>query len=88
MLTAILLIMAIIGISITIMHHRASRDLVLTSEPGTLAAAIALAGMSDLAQILDGKDTYDDMRAMLADLHFALDPVSPHALIVENSNLQ
>lgn len=87
MLTVILLIMAIIGTSIAIMHNRASRDLVLTSEPGTLAAAIALAGMSDLAQILDGKDTYDDMRAMLADLHFALDPVSTHSLIVDNFSL-
>lgn len=81
-LTVILLIMALLGTLITILHHRASRNLHLTSEPGTLAAAIALAGMSDLAHILDGKDTLEDMHTILADLHFALDPVSfQHSLI-------
>ena len=67
--------MAIIGTFVTILHHRAARYLVLTTEPGTLAAAIALAGLSDIAHILDSKDTPEEMQAMLADLHFAIDPV-------------
>jgi hypothetical protein len=74
-LFVVLLVMATIGTCATILHHRAAQYLVLTTEPGTLAAAIALAGLSDIAHILDGKDTVEEMRAMLADLHFAIDPV-------------
>jgi len=67
--------MAIIGTCVTVLYHRAARNLVLTAEPGTLAAAVALAGLSVIAHILDGKDTEEEMRAMLAGLHFTIDPV-------------
>jgi len=67
--------MAIIGACVTVLYHRAARNLVLTAEPGTLAAAVALAGLSVIAHILDGKDTEEEMRAMLVDLHFTIDPV-------------
>jgi hypothetical protein len=68
--------MAIIGACVAVLYHRAARNLVLTAEPGTLAAAVAFAGLSVIAHILDGKDTEEEMRAMLADLHFTIDPVS------------
>lgn len=74
-LFAIFLVMAFMGVLITILHNRAARNLELTYEPGTIAAAVALAGLSDIAHILDGKDTLDDMHAMLTDLQFAIDPV-------------
>lgn len=67
--------MAIIGAWVAVLHHRAARNLALTAEPGTLAAAIAVAGLSVIAHILDGKDTTEEMRAILADLHFTIDPV-------------
>lgn len=59
-----------------VLHRRAARNLILTTEPGTLAAAVALAGMSDLSHLLKGHDTEEEMRAMLADLRFGIDPVS------------
>lgn len=74
-LAVILIIMALLGVAIAILHHRATRSLHLTSEPSTLASAVALAGQSDLGRILDGKDTKEEMHAILADLNFALDPV-------------
>lgn len=67
--------MALGGLAVLILHRKASRSLALTTEPGTLAAAVALGGASDMSHLLSGKDTEEEMRAMLADLQFTIDPV-------------
>src|SRR5690348_11311441 len=67
--------MAFGGILILVLHRRSRRGLTLATEPGTLAAAVAVAGNSDLPHLLDGKDTDAAMRAMLSDLNFGLDKV-------------
>lgn len=75
-LFVLLILIALGGLAVVVLHRRAARQLILTSEPGTLAAAIALAGHSDMSQMLKGYDTEEEMRAMLADLRFTIDPVS------------
>ena len=67
--------MALCGIAILLLHRRAERHLYLTSEPGTLAAAVAFGGTSELSRIVNVKDTDEEMRTILADLHFGIDPV-------------
>jgi len=74
-LCALLFVVAIFGTAILLLHREYSRQLQLTTEPGTLAASIAL-GASDVSYLLNGKDTKEDMRTMLADLQFTIDPVS------------
>lgn len=68
--------MALGGIAILLLHRKAQRTLALTSPPGTLAAAVAITGKTDLAHMIDGTDTEADMRVMLADLKFGIDTVS------------
>lgn len=63
-----------------ILHRRARRDLTLASEPGTLAAAVSVAGNSELPRLIDGKDSELAMRAMLSDLRFGIDKVRPSSL--------
>lgn len=74
--------MALGGLVVLILHRKASRHLALTREPGTLAAAIALGGASDMSHLLRGKDTEEEMRAMLADLQFTIDPVCAIVIVV------
>jgi len=70
------MLIALGGLAVVFLHRQASRNLLLTSEPGTIAAAIALGGQSDMSHLLQGQDTEEEMRAMLADLKFTIDPVS------------
>ncbi|KAF8311738.1 hypothetical protein DL93DRAFT_2229456 [Clavulina sp. PMI_390] len=85
-LTALLLVMALLTFIVLILYRTASRHLALTAEPSTLAAAIALAGASDVGQLLSGKDTEGEMRAMLADLSFAIDPTTGRLVVYESEH--
>ncbi|KAF8336843.1 uncharacterized protein EI90DRAFT_3119173 [Cantharellus anzutake] len=61
------------SIFIIVLHHRDMTNLILGSPPGTIAAAVAVAGQSELPYLLAEKDTVTDIKTKLSGLSFSLD---------------
>ncbi|KAH9923793.1 hypothetical protein B0H21DRAFT_153867 [Amylocystis lapponica] len=72
-LASLLLVIAVTGMIVHILHRMHRRDLYLTMPPGSIAASLALAYHSGIGEILVPYDTEEDMLHKLRGLHFGLD---------------
>jgi len=72
-LAVLFFLVAIGGVFIFLFQWRDKRDLKLGTPPGTIAAAVAIAGQSELSYLLEGKDTAEEMEALLSDMTFGMD---------------
>lgn len=68
--------MALIGVVILVRHRRADANCHMRQQPGTIAAAVALAGSSDLSVLVRPSDSIKDMGVILQDYTFKIDNVS------------
>ncbi|KAF8336844.1 uncharacterized protein EI90DRAFT_3119174 [Cantharellus anzutake] len=72
-LAALFFLIALGAIFVIVLHQRDIANLRLFTPPGTIAAAVAIAGQSKLSSLLAEEDTVTDMKIKLSDLSFSLD---------------
>jgi len=69
-----LLVVALVGAFVQIVHYYSRRDLRLRHEPGTIASAVSIGAETNLAQLLNGQQGEHDFIRALRDKKFRIDP--------------
>ncbi|KAH7923217.1 hypothetical protein BV22DRAFT_1113507 [Leucogyrophana mollusca] len=73
LLSALLIIIGVIGMAVQAIHRHSRRHLRLTSPPGSIAAIVSLTSRSGFGELLLPYDNEESMSAKLAGLTFRLD---------------
>jgi len=68
--------LAVLGLVLAVLHNKERRFLRLAHEPGTIASAAAVAGHTEVAVILEGKDDEKTMKRLLGQHRYRIDPHS------------
>jgi hypothetical protein len=69
-----MLLLALLGTILHLMHRRERRGLRLLHQPGTLASAGALIAQTRTAELLDGRQRPEEMNQALQNRRFRIDP--------------
>lgn len=68
-----LLLIAIIGAGVQLLHRHSRQDLRLRHEPGTIASAVSIGAQTNLAHLLNGQHEQDDFIKALQNRKFRID---------------
>ena len=72
--TIALLVVAIVGAYIQLLHRHNRKNLHFLHEPGTIASAVSIGAQTNLASLLDGRQQEDDFIRTLQNRKFRIDP--------------
>jgi hypothetical protein len=72
-LAVALLILSLVSTMVHLTHRKVRDNLHLSLEPGTIAAAVAIGGETDLARVLTGQRGMGDIEDMLSERRFRYD---------------
>ncbi|KAH7906363.1 hypothetical protein BJ138DRAFT_1162777 [Hygrophoropsis aurantiaca] len=85
LLSALLIIIGVVGMTIQVIHRHTRRNLWLTSPPGSIAAIVSLTSRSGFGELLLPYDNEESMSNKLAGLTFRLDRRTGAILAEEDS---
>jgi hypothetical protein len=69
-----MILLALLGTTLQLVHRRQRRGLRFLHMPGTLASAAALTAQTHTATLLDGQQRPDEMNEALQNYRFRIDP--------------
>jgi hypothetical protein len=69
-----MILLALLGTMLQLVHRRQRRGLRFLHMPGTLASAAALTARTPTAELLDGQQRPEEMNKALQDHRFRIDP--------------
>lgn len=69
-----LLVVALVGAFVQILHYYSRQKLRLRHEPGTIASAVSIGADTTLAHLLNGQQEENDFVRALRDKKFRIDP--------------
>lgn len=71
-----MLLLALIGTLIQLLHRYDRRQLRLKHEPGTIASAVSIGAQTGMGELLAGRQREEDMTHILRGKRFRIDPKS------------